>query len=258
MEISKAKIKVYASLARRKQRESQRLFVAEGQKCVLETLEHFELEALVMEQSLQAECQLPATVDPQRIFTATQRQLEQISSLATPPRMLAIYRLPAIVTPKPEELKGSLTLALDGVQDPGNLGTIMRTADWFGVRNIIASHQTADIFNPKAVQSTMGAIGRVRISYTSLPEFIDEYRAQTVLPVYGTMLEGKDIYSARLEPQGLIVMGNEGRGLTAEVRERISLPLLIPSWPPGEATVESLNVAMATAVTLAEFRRRLL
>ena len=255
MEISKVKIKVYASLSRRKQRDNQGLFVAEGVKCVLETIGLFQLEALVVEKTILAEGTVPACVDANRIYVADMRQMEQISSLSTPPRMLAVYKLPDVTVPAACELQHELVLALDGIQDPGNLGTIMRTADWFGVRHIIASRNTADIFNPKAVQATMGAIGRVHISYTDLPEYISNYKAQTSLPVYGTLLNGKNIYAAPLSETGMIVMGNEGRGISEPVRQLIDSPLLIPSYPRDCETVESLNVAMATAITLSEFRR---
>lgn len=258
MEISKAKIKTYASLGLRKHRVSQGLFMAEGVKCVLETLPFFALEALVATPTLLQERGVPAGVDPRRVYTASPQGMEQLSSLATAPQMIAVYRMPEPAVPDPADINGELLLALDGVQDPGNLGTIMRAADWFGIRHIIASPQTVDIFNPKAVQATMGAIGRVRICYTDLPEYLERYRAETGLPVYGTLLDGKSIYQARLTPKGIIVMGNEGRGLTPQVRELVCSPLLIPSYPPEAATVESLNVAMATAITLSEFRRRLM
>lgn len=257
MEISKAKIKTYAALSARKHRENQGLFVAEGIKCVHETLPFFTLEALILTPACVEAHGVPRGVQAERVFTATSRQMEQISSLSTPPAMLAVYRLPDSKPPVPADFKDELVLALDGVQDPGNLGTIMRAADWFGVRHILASRQTADIFNPKAVQATMGAIGRVQVSYVDLPGFLTEYKAATCLPVYGTLLDGDNIYSTRLSAKGIIAMGNEGKGLTAEVRGLVSRPLLIPSWPAGAPTVESLNVAMATAITLAEFRRRL-
>ncbi|MCM1318833.1 MAG: RNA methyltransferase [Muribaculaceae bacterium] len=258
MEISKAKIKLYASLGRRKQRDIQHLFIAEGVKCVEETLDFFELEALVIEKSLVEEKGIPSGVEMSHVYEVNKKQIEQISGLSTPPRMVAVYRQPRLIVPEPQALRDELVLVLDGVQDPGNLGTIMRAADWFGVKHIIASHQTVDIFNPKAVQATMGAIGRVHISYTDLPAYVATYKAQTSLPVYGTLLNGRNMYAAPLSATGMIIMGNEGQGLTEEIKALIDAPLLIPSYPLGSPTVESLNVAMATAITLAEFRRKLL
>lgn len=230
--------------------------MAEGVKCVRETLPFFTLEALVATPAMLQESGVPAGVGGQRVMTASPRQMEQMSSLSTAPSMLAVYRMPSVSVPAPGDIADGLVLALDGIQDPGNLGTIMRTADWFGIRHIIASPQTADIFNPKTVQATMGSIGRVSICYTHLPDYLAAYREVTGLPVYGTLLDGQDIYQAGLSGKGLIVMGNEGKGLSREVRDLVSSPLLIPSYPQDAPTVESLNVAMATAITLAEFRRR--
>ena len=140
------------------------------------------------------------------------------------------------------------------MQDPGNVGTIVRIADWWGIEHVICSHDTADVFAPKTVQSTMGALGRVGVHYTDLPAWLDELPAGT--PVYGTLLDGDNLYDSELTPHGIIVMGNEGNGLSSAVRERVSHRLLIPSFPPDRPTSESLNVAVATAVTCAEFRRR--
>lgn len=256
MEISKAKIKTYSALAMRKHRVACGLFVAEGSKCVLETLPFFRLEALVATADWLESGLLPEGVDASCVFTATRRQMEQISSLSTAPQVIGVYRMPALEVPRPEDVSDELILVLDGVQDPGNMGTIMRTADWFGIHHIVASHTTVDIFNPKTVQSTMGAIGRVRVCYTDLPPYVEQYKTFTALPVYGTVLDGEPLYSAPLSGAGMIIMGNEGKGISPQVRDLISSPLLIPSYPLGEATVESLNVAMATAITLAEFRRR--
>ncbi len=150
----------------------------------------------------------------------------------------------------------NLVLALDDVQDPGNLGTIMRIADWFGIKDIFCSKGTADIYNPKAVQATMGAISRVKIHYTELAKEIASLPAS--VPVYGTFLEGDIIYDTELSGNGVIIMGNEGNGISREVGKTINRKLYIPNWPAGAATSESLNVAIATAIVCAEFRRRLL
>lgn len=257
MEISKAKIHAISALGLRRHRRDRGLFVAEGVKCVLETLPYFELDCLVVTRDCQVGHEALAGVDAGRIYMATERQMGQLSSLSTPADMVAVYRMPELMVPAPQSISDELVLALDGVQDPGNLGTIMRAADWFGVRHILASRATADIFNPKSVQATMGAIGRVAISYTDdLPGYIRQYRRVTGRPVYGTMLEGDNIYGVALSACAMIVMGNEGKGLTPQVREVVDSPLLIPPFPADAQTVESLNVAMATAVTLAEFRRR--
>ncbi len=144
---------------------------------------------------------------------------------------------------------------LDGVQDPGNLGTIIRTAAWFGIRDIFASEDTADAFQPKAVQAAMGALAKVQVHYGPLTEVLDRYPSS---PVYGTVLDGSDLYTTRLGAAGFIVMGNEGKGISDAIQKRLDRRLLIPAYPPGAVPCESLNVAAATAVILSEFRRRIM
>lgn len=153
-----------------------------------------------------------------------------------------------------EYIDGKLCLALDGVQDPGNLGTIVRVADWFGIDTILCSHDTADIYNPKVVQATMGSIARVNVIYIDLPVLLD--KLPSGFPVYGTLLDGSDIYSSSLTTHGIIVMGNEGNGISQSVRDRVTSRLLIPSFASGD-TAESLNVAIATAIVCSEFRRNM-
>jgi TrmH family RNA methyltransferase len=147
----------------------------------------------------------------------------------------------------------NLSLALDGVQDPGNLGTIIRIADWFGIENIYCSEDTVDAWNPKVVQATMGSISRVNLIYIDLPQMLDNL--QSDFPVYGTFLDGKNIYDESLSQEGLVIMGNEGNGISDAVRSRVNRRLLIPDFHQGE-TADSLNVAIATAITCSEFRRR--
>ena len=138
-------------------------------------------------------------------------------------------------------------------QDPGNLGTIVRLADWFGIRHIVCSPDTADLYNPKVVQATMGALARVKVYYTSLPDFLSQVDSSVV---YGTFLDGEDIYHTSLTKSGVIVMGNEGNGISAKLEPYIGKRLYIPNYPVGQPTSESLNVAVAAAITCAEFRRR--
>ena len=166
--------------------------------------------------------------------------------------MLAVFRQPDEETDV-SVISHSLCLALDDVQDPGNLGTIVRLADWFGIEHIFCSPNTVDIYNPKTVQATMGGIARVRLHYTPLPEFI---RSLKGIPVYGTFLDGENMYTQPLSAYGLIVMGNEGNGIEDEVERLINRKLYIPNYPAERETSESLNVAIATAVVCAEFRRQ--
>ena len=249
--ISKAKIKLIASLRERKHRRELGLFAVEGTKSVLDTLPYFRLHMLTATAAwleTHDEC-VSATGTTYR---ATAAQLSQMSALSTAPDVIAVYELPHMPVPSAPELRGNVTLLLDDIQDPGNLGTIVRCADWFGVRNIVASPHTVDIFNPKAIQSSMGALSRVKVSYCPLGDFLDNCPD---IPLYGTLLSGSNIYEASLPGEALIVMGNEGRGISEEIRRRIDIGLLIPSWPPGAPVVDSLNVAMATAIVLGEWRR---
>lgn len=240
--ISKNQVKYIRSLQQKKVRDAEGVFVAEGAKCISELLPYFTPILHVTPES------------------ATEVEIQQMSSLRTPQGELAVFPRPHHSLP--ERADKELILALDGVQDPGNLGTIIRTADWFGIRDIVCSHDTADCFNPKVVQATMGALARVRVHYTNLPEWIGETRGcsaavlATGVPVYGTLLDGKNMYEEGAIPQrthGIIVMGNEGNGISAEVRRLITHPLFIPSY--HNDAVESLNVSIATAIILAHFRR---
>ena len=230
--ISKAQIKLVRSLQQKKFRDESGLFVAEGAKCVEELRKSFELVHLYREGE-----------------NATRTEIEQMSGLRTPQGVVGVFKKRPI-----EDLKleiEDLILALDGIQDPGNLGTIIRTCDWFGVHDIVCSLDTADCYNPKVVQATMGALARVRLHYVDLPAWLKEQSC----PIIGTLLEGKDMYENPLPKEGIIVMGNEGNGISAAVRQLVSHPVRIPSYPKNAETSESLNVSIATAIVLAEFRR---
>ena len=228
-------IKQIRSLQIKKFRDELNLFVAEGDKCISELSKAFTLV-----QHFSAD-------------NTPLKDIERASSLRTPQGSIAVFRKPQF--PLPVIQPDTLYLALDGIQDPGNLGTIIRTADWFGIRDIICSANTADCFSPKVVQATMGALARVRVHYTDLPAWLTNSQHSTI---YGTLLTGKDLYAPDAIPDkrsGIIVMGNEGNGLSPEVRKLITHSLRIPSFPPDTPTSESLYVAIATAVILAHFRQ---
>ena len=250
MEISKAKIKLFSSLSIKKHRKEENLFIVEGTKCVLDTIDYFTPYAIVATKQW-AETHRDK-INEEVLMTATPTQISQISSLSTASDVVAIYQLPEWELDKCQ-LEDNLTLVLDGVQDPGNLGTIIRIADWFGIHQIIASHDTVDVFNPKTIQATMGAISRVKVIYTDLKALIETY---SNLPIYGTLLEGENIYEKSLKSPAFIIMGNEGKGITPAIRDLISEGLFIPSYPGDVETSESLNVGVATAITIAEFRRQ--
>ena len=240
--ISKTQIKLVKSLQLKKHRDETGLFVAEGEKCVEELRKGFELVHLYREGE-----------------NATRLEIEQLSGLRTPQGVIGVFKKSEHSDYSEYSENSDLLLVLDGIQDPGNLGTIIRTCDWFGVRTILCSPDTADCYNPKVVQATMGALARVQIHYVDLPSFLKD----TNLPIFGTLLDGRDMYEElkregvnELKSEAIIIMGNEGNGISQAVRPFITHPLRIPSYPKDAETSESLNVASATAIVLAEFRRQ--
>jgi TrmH family RNA methyltransferase len=177
-------------------------------------------------------------------------ELRKVSFLQHPQQVIGVFPIPSSLKAETMDFS-SLTLALDGVQDPGNVGTIIRIADWFGIETIICSPDTADCFNPKVVQATMGAIARIKVHYGDLEELFETYPD---LPVYGTFLDGKDIYKSELGKKGFVLFGNEGQGISAKVAKHVDQRLLIPK--AKTAGSESLNVGVAAAITISEFFRR--
>ena len=243
----KADIQFVRSLADKRVRDQERLFVAEGSKLIEEIL----ASNFVVRRIYTTRYDLKG----KNIEVVDQREMERISQLKTANDTLAVVEQPRYKLAV-SNLRGKLTIALDGVQNPGNLCTIIRLADWFGVEDIICSRDSADCFNPKVIQATMGAILRVRVHYTdNLPALLSDAHREG-LNIYGTLLDGGNIYDEKLETSGIIVMGNEGRGITDETRKALTHRLLIPPYPADAPTSESLNVAMATGIILAEFRRQ--
>ena len=243
--ISKNKIKYIQSLELKKNRNKENVFVAEGPKLV---------EALLQ---VSTPCFIAATADwievnshlkVLEMVEVTEEELKKISFLQHPQQVLGILKQ----EPQPKlHLENSLSIALDDIQDPGNLGTIIRIADWFGIRTILCSENTVDVYNPKVIQATMGSIANVNVIYVNLEEVIKAL--PKTFPIYGTLLEGENIYQQTLERKGLIVMGNEGKGISSNLKTYITHKLLIPG--DAQKTAESLNVAIATAITCAEFQR---
>lgn len=248
--ISKNQIKYIRQLELKKYRKREGVFVAEGPKVVGDLLRRYQPVAIYATEEWSQE-----TGDKRMVTIVTDDELRRISFLQHPQQVLALFPIPSQKADDPQIMlnEQTLTLALDGVQDPGNLGTIIRIADWFGINTLICSEDTADAWNPKVVQATMGSLARINIIYTSLPTLLD--RLPDNYPVYGTFLDGKNIYTEQLTSGGLIIMGNEGNGISEEVRQRVNRRLLIPDFHQGE-TADSLNVAIATAITCSEFRRR--
>jgi TrmH family RNA methyltransferase len=250
--LSKALQKRIASLENKKQRRESGLFVAEGSKTVLDLIAAGVVpEKVIATANWLAENCLNTGIE---VIEVEFEEMKRISFQQTPQGVMGIFRQPQYdtdtTTPQRE-----LCLALDNVQDPGNLGTIIRIADWFGIENIFCSTGTADIYNPKTIQATMGAIGRVRVHYLDLPEYIASLKDKT--PIYGTFLDGENIYGKELCNKGLIIMGNEGNGISKECSALVNERLFIPNYPAGCETSESLNVSVATAIICSEFRRRI-
>ncbi len=255
MRITKADIKRFRSLKQRKFREEERLFVAEGRKCVTSLFDRFREGYVVVRTGAEA-IDVPQGM---QLLEASPQEMEQLSQLQTPPDVLGVFAIPEDDWNEEYMLRlagHELVLVSDEIQDPGNLGTIIRTADWFGVRHIVCSHTTADVYNLKVVQATMGSLARVNVHYADIESFVRKAKEQSI-PVYGTLLDGTNIYESRLTDYGVLVMGNEGRGISEAVRRCVTSSLRIPSFPKGVPTAESLNVSVATAVVLAEFRKPL-
>lgn len=249
MELTNSARKLVAGLSSARHRRQSGLFKAEGSKCVLSLMPYFTVDMLLATRAW-----IDSHSEWEHIATpVTAHDMERMSSLTTPSDVIAVFHIPA-TDYQPETLRGELVLALDSVRDPGNLGTIIRSADWFGVKTILCSPDSVDLYNPKVVQATMGALARVKVHYCDICEAI---RAASPVPVYGTFLSGSNIYESSLSATGIVVMGNEGSGISQAVASLVTLPLTIPSYPQGADTSESLNVAVATSIVLSEFRRRL-
>ncbi|OCX52902.1 RNA methyltransferase [Mucilaginibacter sp. PPCGB 2223] len=247
--LSKSQISFLKSLQQKKGRKEHRLFLVEGIKSVTEFINSdYHIETIYHTPALGPKLlKLSQKINLREIPANI---LEKISSFTTPQDVIALIKIPQWAKTETAAPRQSFTLALDGIQDPGNLGTIIRTADWFGIKNIICSEDTVDAYNPKVVQATMGSLARVNIHYLNLADFI----RQTKLPVFGALLAGSNIYNTDFGTEGLVVMGNEGNGIRAEIEELIQHRVTIPQ--PGKT--ESLNVAIATAIFCSEISRKTL
>ena len=240
--VSKNQIKLISSLHQKKYRINHQLFIAEGVKGINELLQsNFELEHLYV------------TIDEFKSVSTTQKtvisdaDLKKISALTTPNTCLAVFKIPK---EKPVLNKG-LIVALDTIRDPGNMGTILRLCDWFGINQVVCSKETVDLYNPKVVQATMGSIARVNVNYLNLKDFLET----TSLPIYGTFMDGEDLYNSEITNEGIIILGNEANGISKEIEELVTKRITIPRFGNLQQT-ESLNVATATAIVLSEFKRR--
>ena len=240
------------ALRQKKQRDERGLFVVEGVKLVADLLRGGLVPTFIAATDEALEQQAIAAINCEKA-ACTVKEIAEVSQRQSGQEMVAIFCKPAeVVISKPNDA----VLLLDEIQDPGNLGTIIRIADWFGIHTIVASRTTADAFAPKVVQASMGAIARVHVVETDIVEYLTRNAREWHLPVYGTFLEGANIYTAQLASPAIIVMGNEGNGISAAVKPFVSDKLFIPNYPAGATTSESLNVSAATAIVCSEFRRR--
>lgn len=237
----------------KKHRDAAGLFVAEGSRLVLDIAQVVSPKLVVATSDWLLSNRVAAD---EVVELDSLDEMKAVSGMSTPTEILALFPQQPATDIDYVLARRELVLALDTVQDPGNLGTIIRIADWFGIRHIICSLETADVYNPKVVQSTMGAIARVSVSYVDLPDTLRRFASQQ-WPIYGTFLDGADIYSSSLADYGVIIMGNEGNGISCQVEHLVDNRLLIPPYPADAVTVESLNVGVATAVVCSEFRRRI-
>jgi TrmH family RNA methyltransferase len=239
--VSKNQIKLITSLQQKKFRQVHKLFIAEGAKVIQEFLQsNFVLEHLFVTETIFTE------VNDSQKTIISEADLKKITCLATPNNCLALFQIPE----QKEHTDSGLIVALDDIRDPGNLGTIIRLCDWFGVQEIICSEHTVDVYNPKVIQATMGSIARVSVSYLNLENYIKE----TNSPVYGTFMDGKNVYNETLPQKAILILGNEANGISKQLENLVSNKIAIPRFGTLQQT-ESLNVATATAIFLSEFRR---
>ncbi len=243
--VSKNQKKLIRSLKQKKYRKQHGLFVVEGVKVINEILNtHFVLQKLFV---LAANAHLYSAVEKSKWQIVSAAELSQLSFLTTPQKAIAVFEIPKVNA----EIKSSgLQVVLDNIKDPGNLGTIIRLCDWFGVEKLICSRETVDCYNPKVVQATMGSLTRVVVVYTD----IEQYIKTSELNVFGTFMDGENIYQAKLPQEGVLLMGNEANGISSEIEKLVEHRIAIPRFGAIQKA-ESLNVATAAAIALSEFRR---
>ena len=235
--VSKSQIKLITSLSQKKYRQQHGLFVVEGIKGIQEFLDsHYTLHSLYA---------LKGYFEAQNTIEIAEAALKKISFLKTPQKALAVFEIPKLSSEK----EAGFQLVLDDVRDPGNLGTLIRLCDWYGIKTLVCSQQTVDCFNPKVVQATMGSLTRVKVHYTDL----DSYLSGQTLPVYGAFMDGENVYRASIPEDAILVLGNEANGISSAVLEKIQHKISIPQF--GTSTTESLNVAIAGAILVSEFKR---
>lgn len=253
--ISKAKIKFIKSLQNKKIRDTEKLFVIEGDKLVKEFLiAKVTVKILLAKPEFLSSLPPDLTGDVHEIGDVSYTELKQISSLKTPNNALAVVSIPESEFDI-SNMVNHYCVALDCIQDPGNLGTIIRSAGWFGIRNIVCSPDCADQYNPKVIQASMGALLHVHVFYTDLRSFLTSVSTLAV-PVYGTMLDGNSIYDLKPDKRGIILLGNESKGISPGLLPFITEKISIPKFSNATEGIDSLNVSMSASIVFSEFRRR--
>ena len=250
--VSNNTIKFVASLSQKKYRDKEGCFIAEGNKCVRDTWDYFKCRMLIATQNWYESYGNCTHMDVLQI--ATRQQMQKMSQFSNPSDVIAVYETPEVFY-TPQEVKENINIVLEGVQDPGNLGTIIRLADWYGIKNIFCNKQTVDVYNHKVIQATMGAISRVKVHYCDLEELIESFPE---MDVFGTTLDGENIYSTSLPDRCFVIFGNEGNGMSERLKAMTTRNLYIPSRVVDGSTSESLNVGLAAAITISEFCRNTL
>jgi len=253
--ISKNKAKLIISLQKKKTRDEENLFVIEGDKLVKEFL-NAKKTVRILAAKPEFINSLPEELLnlAEEVESISYEELKQLSSLKTPHNSIAVVVKPDPVTDT-DPLFDQLAALLDCVQDPGNLGTIIRAAAWFGIKTVVCSRDSVDVYNPKVIQASMGAILQVNVHYADLKDFLVE-AINRKLPVFGTVLDGESIYEHKLGPKGLILLGNESRGISDELIPYITDKIIIPGTGTSKPGIESLNVSMAASIVFSEFSRR--
>lgn len=252
--ITKAQIKYIQSLQQKKYRDKHKVYIAEGLHIVREAIQRMPDDISLLLLTTKSLPELGENIDKvkERTIKVSGSEFLRVSSRKSPQEVLAVIKIKDIPLPAPG--KEELILVLDQIKDPGNMGTIIRLADWFGIRNLVCSPDTVDCYNPKVVQASMGSIFRINISYTALASWLTEMKSRNI-KLYGTMLEGDNIYTSKLKLPGMVVLGNEATGISADIVNILDSRLTIPNFSGLPEKTESLNVAMAAAIVCGEFRR---
>lgn len=253
--LSKNKIQFIISLQRKKVRDEEGLFLIEGDKIVREYMQSDNrIRTLIAKPEFISGLPAKLTKKADEVIPVSYEELKKVSTLKTPHNAMAVVKIPEIIL-NPAAVLKNLCVALDFIQDPGNLGTIIRAAAWFGIKDIVCSETCVDVYNPKVIQATMGAILNINIHYTDLKVFLDDV-LKTGIPVYGALLEGESVYSADLAKNGVILLGNESKGISEELLPLITDKIMIPKFTDAQTGIDSLNAGMAASIIFSEFARR--